>query len=402
MRPALLASLCAAAIVLTPLPAAADPSPTATPTGTPSASASSSPSPSTSATPSPAPTATKKVDAAAGNAVTVSPVSQSLPAGESRTFRGVVTDDGVPVPGVRLSVAAKNGTGWRFVAHVVTAADGTWSRAFSAVKSTTWRTDFYGTTAHPGAAYSPEYSATITQVPAATRVSSATTYAGGRSGWASWVLHDQLTGAWYGDAKQAQVNNTESMIKVWIAADYLLGMQRSGRGTLTAYERDLIGRMIRNSDDQAAETLYRSRGQNAVINRLISTCKLTDTYIGKTNRWSWTKMSPRDGIRMGLCIQPGKNLWSNLANYLLGEMRAVAASNAFGIQQAYPAGNGVRLAVKNGWTAHGALSAWIVNCLGMWGPNNRWVLVIEARYPVSLGQAYGAATCQEVTRRLFR
>jgi hypothetical protein len=269
------------------------------------------------------------------------------------------------------------------------------------VADTTWRTDFAGDHSFP-AAQSPEYSASVVQVPSAARVASANAFIATRKPWAGWALYDQLLGRWYASPTFAQVNNTESMVKVWIAADFMLGVQATQRTSLTAYERSLISRMIRVSDDQAAETVYQVRGRDNVIRRLIRTCGLTDTYIGKPGRWSWTKMSPRDAVRMGACVQPGRNLWPIYGNFLFGEMRAVAASNAFGIQQAYPAGNGVRIAVKNGWTAHGATSSWNVTCLGIWGAGNRWLLAIESRYAVRLGLAYGAATCQETTRRLFR
>jgi len=398
----------AATLLTAPVPALADPTPE--PTATPSVSESPSTPTTSPSTPTTSPSAPGTPPAedtpapgadAVATTVTVTPPSHSLPAGETRTFSGVVSNGGVPLAGVRVSVIQQAGTGWKFVAHVTTGADGAWSYTFAPITNTTWRTDFYGNELYP-AGFSPLYSATIVQFPGVDRINSATAFVHGRSGWASWAVYDQLTKRWYGDSRQAQVNNTESMIKVWIAADLIMGVQQTGRTTLTAYERSLISKMIRYSDDQATENVYRLRGRNEVINRLIRICGLTDTYIGKTNRWSWTKMSPRDGVRMGLCIMPAKHLWTPYANYLLGEMRSVAPSNAFGIQQAYPAGDGVRIAVKNGWTAQGALSIWNVNCLGIWGAGNRWLLVVETRYPVNLEQGYGAITCQETTRRLFR
>lgn len=82
-------------------------------------------------------------------------------------------------------------------------------------------------------------------------------------------------------------------------------------------------------------------------------------------------------------------------------MRSVDVSNAFGIQQASPAGQGVRIAVKNGWTEHGASGQWNVNCLGIWGSGSRWVLAVTTRYPIGEGLGYGAAVCRRVTASLF-
>ena len=84
-------------------------------------------------------------------------------------------------------------------------------------------------------------------------------------------------------------------------------------------------------------------------------------------------------------------------------MRSVDPSNAFGIQQVDPAGGGVRIAVKNGWTEHGGAegTVWNVNCLGIWGPGNRWVLAVMTRYPVTDGLDYGAGLCRQVTRAIL-
>jgi hypothetical protein len=72
---------------------------------------------------------------------------------------------------------------------------------------------------------------------------------------------------------------------------------------------------------------------------------------------------------------------------LLALMRSVDPTNAFGIQQAHPAGPGVRIAVKNGWTVHGSSegTVWNVNCLGIWGAGNRWVLAVTTRFPATRG-----------------
>lgn len=82
-------------------------------------------------------------------------------------------------------------------------------------------------------------------------------------------------------------------------------------------------------------------------------------------------------------------------------MRSVDGSNAFGIQQASPAGKGVRIAVKNGWTEHGGAGQWNVNCLGIWGPGSRWVLAVTTRYPIGDGLGYGADVCRRITTALY-
>ena len=119
---------------------------------------------------------------------------------------------------------------------------------------------------------------------------------------------------------------------------------------------------------------------------MIRTCRLTDTTV-YPGRWALTQISSRDMARLGACLAPGPGkLLSRAASAeLLALMRSVEPSNAFGIQQAQPAGKGVRLAVKNGWTEHGGAGVWNVNCLAIWGPDLRWVLAVTLRYPIARG-----------------
>jgi hypothetical protein len=184
------------------------------------------------------------------------------------------------------------------------------------------------------------------------------------------------------------------MIKAWIAADDLSQLERQGVQP-DATELQTITSMIRDSDDNAAETIYRRNGTNAVVTRLISTCGLTDTTI-YAYWWSLTQMSARDAVRMGLCLADGRAAGPHWTDYLLGEMRNVRGEGRFGFINAVPAGVAGQLAIKNGWTAHSSDGQWHVNCLGV---SAGWVLAAETRYPVSLGLSHGAAFCEDVARQ---
>jgi Beta-lactamase enzyme family len=219
--------------------------------------------------------------------------------------------------------------------------------------------------------------------------------------WASFTLLDRRTGKVVGDSRSAQVTFTESTVKAWLAADLLATRARQGTGP-TAYETARMTAMIRESDDNAAEVIWRWLGADGAIDDMIKTCRLQDTRVYH-DWWSKTEISARDLARLGDCIVPGtgKFLSPQVGAPLVRLMRSVEASNAFGIQQAQPAGKGVRIAVKNGWTEHGASGQWNVNCLGIWGPANRWVLAVTTRYPIGNGLGYGADVCRRVTAALF-
>jgi hypothetical protein len=219
--------------------------------------------------------------------------------------------------------------------------------------------------------------------------------------WASFTLVDRRAGRFVGDSRSAQQTNSESVVKAWLAAD-LLATAAAEKRRLTAYERSRMSAMIRVSDDDDAEVIWRWLGADASIRKMIRTCRLTDTSV-YPGRWALTQISSRDLARLGVCLIPGagKLLEARAGGELFALMRSVEKSNAFGIQSAQPAGKGVRLAVKNGWTEHGGTGLWNVNCLAIWGPALRWVLAVTLRYPIPRGLSYGAGVCRRVTTALF-
>jgi hypothetical protein len=197
--------------------------------------------------------------------------------------------------------------------------------------------------------------------------------------WVSWALLDRTTGE-LRTGGDGGTNSAESMVKAWIAADYLRGL---GNRAPSAGEVGLLRRMIRDSDDNAAETLYQRRGGDAVIRRMIATCGLTDTRI-HSEWWSLTEISARDAARVGACVADGGPAvpWTG---WLLDEMRQLRGEGRFGIIEVQP------VPVKNGWTAWGG--SWHVNCLGV---ADGWTLAVLTRYPIGMGLTHGAARCREV------
>jgi hypothetical protein len=214
------------------------------------------------------------------------------------------------------------------------------------------------------------------------------------TGWWAFALLDRRTGRITGSANRAsQTTTTESMVKSWLAADYLAAL----RNDLGDHTRDRIRNALRVSDDDAAEWLYRARGGDATIRRMIDTCRLTGTSPSPGN-WALTRITAEDAARLGDCLADGTASGPRWRDWLLAEMRQVAPSNAFGIREAFPPRQAARVAVKNGWTARSATGLWHVSCLGIW---DRWSLAVLVRYPVRLGLGYGAAACRDVTRQLF-
>jgi hypothetical protein len=214
------------------------------------------------------------------------------------------------------------------------------------------------------------------------------------TGTLSWALLDRTTGARFQSTNASKTSYTESMIKTWIAADYLRLTQQSKRQPSSS-KLALISTMIRDSSDSAAQTLWRSSGGDSSIARMISMCKLTDTKVYR-NSWSRTMMSARDAVRLGECVVNGTAAGPTWTNWLLTQMRQIRGAGDFGIADALPSGQASQVSYKNGWTAHSTDGLWRVNCLAL---HPKWILAVMVQYPARLGLKYGESMCTQVAQQ---
>lgn len=215
-------------------------------------------------------------------------------------------------------------------------------------------------------------------------------------GWWAWSVLDTRTGESYGSANMGETSTTASLIKSWIGADFLRRSADAGRTPTDAQLRQ-VRIMIRDSDNDAAESLYNTVGRTASIKRLISTCTLTDSSVADGGGWSRTELSPRDITRLGACVADGRAAGPTWTRWLLDEMRAVRGSGDFGIRKAFPAGVQKTIAIKNGWVERSVEQEVHVNCLAI---GDGWTMGVTTRYPINLGYTYGATICQQVARQL--
>jgi hypothetical protein len=211
----------------------------------------------------------------------------------------------------------------------------------------------------------------------------------------SWALMDQRTGQIWGSSTMDTPDWTASMIKAWLAADYLRQKPNPSQATLT-----MIDTMIRDSDNDAATTIYDEEGQGASIGRLVRLCGLTDSTPG--TRWGITDVSARDAVRMGSCIADGVAAGPVWTGWLMDLMRGVRGEGDFGIRDALPAAQAARVAVKNGYEHFGDDGLFHVNCLAV-GPG--WTMAVMQVYPPANGWGAdlqrGANGCADVARQLL-
>jgi hypothetical protein len=188
-----------------------------------------------------------------------------------------------------------------------------------------------------------------------------------------------------------EVSTTASMIKVWIAADYLRRLDEAGREPSPARLAQLT-QVIRDSDNEHAQEIFEEIGAHESIDRLIDICGLPYART-VPHRWSNTQLSPVDTVLMGACIADGRAAGPRWTPWLLDEMRQVRGVGDFGIRDALPAELRSAVAIKNGWVVRSAQDAWHVNCLAI---GDGWVMGAMTRYPAELGYQHGAEICRSL------
>ncbi len=234
---------------------------------------------------------------------------------------------------------------------------------------------------------------------------------------AGWSLLDVATGRLIGHSDNAgtMANYTESMIKAWIAADFL-GRAATAGTTPGRTDLDQLKSMIIHSDDNIASHYYNLGGQDAVMGRLNRVCGLRTT-VAMAGWWSYTRMTPDDAARYGLCLASGTAA-GPYTGQLLGWMRQVTGGVAdqaadghtgggrWGIIDGLPPSLASQASIKNGWEPENENHVWHVNCLAILPTR---VLAIMVRYPWvapdddwhhATNLATGATACQALTTQL--
>jgi hypothetical protein len=251
-------------------------------------------------------------------------------------------------------------------------------------------------------------SAALITPPPPTLAAAPVSVPGFKGSFFSWALLDRKSGKISGAKNITATNSTESMIKVWIVSDYLrrLGDKKPSPARLTQATNAIL-----HSDNDAAQSLYVAGGKLPVLQRMIETCKLTDTSPRNGARWAYTQMSAEDAVRLGECVKGGDAAGQNWTEWLLDKMSKVEGSvddqrtnvegGRWGIIDGLPEEitSTTRVSIKNGWTYLYADSLWHVNCLAV---TDDWVLAVLMRYPNSNNgiPTYGASVCASVASQL--
>jgi beta-lactamase class A len=183
---------------------------------------------------------------------------------------------------------------------------------------------------------------------------------------------DLTTGASldYGDTDHAFV--TASIAKMDILATLLLQAQDDGR-TLTSSQRSLATRMIENSDNTAADSLYQAIGESSGLDAANKRFGLTDTEAGSGLYWGLTTTSAADQLRLlRQVFTSSSKLTSASRSYEQGLMSQVETDQRWGVSAA---ATGSDLALKNGWLPRSTTGLWVINSVGRVSRNGHLLLI---------------------------
>ncbi|MEV0458374.1 hypothetical protein [Catellatospora methionotrophica] len=212
-------------------------------------------------------------------------------------------------------------------------------------------------------------------------------------GFASWAMLDRRTGQIAGSDNLDAASDTMSLIKVWLAADFL---RRTDYPDERSLNRLII--MIRDSDNKAAYEFYERNGGRAGIERMVDICGLTESKPYKIDGyWSNTVVSARDVARLGVCVADGRAAGPHWTDWLLTQMRLVRGVGDFGPRAAFPPEVASTIAIKNGWLLRTEDKLWHLACLAV---TDKWSMSVLLRYPSRLGFDHGRDLCRSVADQL--
>jgi hypothetical protein len=198
-----------------------------------------------------------------------------------------------------------------------------------------------------------------------------------------------------------------SVVKLFIADDLLLQVSK-GETQLSPSDHEAFDRMLRQSDDSAAEMFWDRSGGSAIVSRVAARYGLTSTRPPSNGRWWNTISTAADLVRYYDMMMSGTGgLPQEQANVILSNLAASAPMALDGTQPGgvYPQRFGIPdglyaepVAVKQGWMCCIG-SDWMHLSTGVIGPDRRYIMVIGSMQPASAPTA--RATITQAVKTMF-
>lgn len=222
----------------------------------------------------------------------------------------------------------------------------------------------------------------------------------------SVAVLDRNTGQLVANANSGTIA-IASVVKLFIADDLLLQVSK-GQTQLSGDDRAAFDRMLRSSDDSAAETFWNRSGGSAIISRVIARYGLTSTSPPGNGRWFNTTSSVTDLVRYYDMMLAGTGgLPPEQASMILANLAASTPTAPDGMVPggSYPQRFGIPdglyaepVAVKQGWMC--CIGAdWLHLSTGVIGPDRRYVMAISAMQATDADDA--RATITQAVKTMF-
>lgn len=216
-----------------------------------------------------------------------------------------------------------------------------------------------------------------------------TNYIASRSNTVSVGVYDANTGKTY-TYNPSKTYYTESVVKMSMLADVLYR-----KIPITSYENSLLTRMIENSNNSAASTIWRQLGSEQGVQPFFRKVGMTNTIAGTGGWWGRTTTTVSDQLTMMKYFAYPNSLLTNAQRaYGLNLMRNVQADQRWGTGYGVP--SGVSIALKNGWVTSNPPSKLFVNSVGyINGQGKSYVIAVLTTNNKSL--SYGIETINKIS-----
>jgi hypothetical protein len=198
-----------------------------------------------------------------------------------------------------------------------------------------------------------------------------------------------------------------SVVKLFIADDLLLQVAK-GQTQLSPDDRTAFDRMLRSSDDSAAETFWNRSGGTAIINRVVARYGLTSTSAPGNGRWFNTVSTVTDLVRYydmmlagtgGLPPEQASVIMANLAASTPTAPDGMVTGGVYPQRFGIPEGLYAEpVAVKQGWMCCIG-SDWLHVSTGVIGPDRRYVMAISSMQATDADDA--RATITQAVKTMF-
>ncbi len=170
---------------------------------------------------------------------------------------------------------------------------------------------------------------------------------------ASWLVFDRKAGKAVATRYAHRKFRSASVIKILMAIDFL-----ERREDVSPADARLLKVMLRQSDDDAASTLWDRGGKGAIVTRMARKLRLPDTTPPPATHpgfWGYVSLSVHDIVRTYRYLLDTAE--PRVRDTILGHLRKAAPCGSDGFDQTFGIPDAVPrpFAVKQGWSGFGTV-----------------------------------------------